>query len=157
MRARLQSFDNAMNPIREIMQERISPILLLVIRLYMAKIFFLSAWGKAQDALNGSFDNVVYLYAEIHPVPFVPPFLSAIAGTGGELIFGALLALGLFGRLGALALFFMTIVIQFIVPAAYEIANPEHYVWMMLLSVSIVFGAGKLSGDHFLLKYIRRT
>jgi putative oxidoreductase len=155
MKALLQSFDDKMNPMREIMQERLSPILLLVIRVYMAKIFFLSGWGKFQDTLNGSFDNVVYLYTDIHPVPFLPPALSAAAGTGGELIFGVLLAFGLFGRLGALALFFMTLVIQFVVPAAYEIANPEHYVWMMLLSVSIVFGSGKLSGDHFLLKYIR--
>lgn len=157
MMTMFKTIDEKLNGLRKLSDEWLSHILLLVIRLYMANIFFMSGFGKLKDTLNGNFGDVVFLFTEIHPVPILPPNVAAVFGMGGEVVFGALLALGLFGRAGALALLAMTLVIEFGVPAVYEISNPDHYFWMMLLAVPLFFGAGKLSGDHFLLKYIRKA
>ena len=129
-----------------------APVLDLIIRLYMAKIFFSSGWLKVQSFLDGHWERTVMLFEDIHPVPFIPAELAAVAGTTTEFSLSILLAFGLFGRFAALGLLAMTLVIQFGVPAEYEISNPQHYVWMMLLGVILTRGAGKLSIDHWLMK-----
>ncbi|MCS5596873.1 MAG: DoxX family protein [Pseudomonadota bacterium] len=155
MKKILSKYDQCFNPMRDIAKSYLEPVSLLIARIYIAKIFFMSGYGKLMDTLNGDFASVVYLFTEIHPVPFLPPELAAFMGMGGEVVFGALLAFGLLGRVSAFALLVMALVIQYAVPAQYGIANDDHYFWMLLLFVIVSFGPGKLSGDHFLLKYIR--
>ena len=138
----------------------LSPALLLVIRLFMASIFFQSGWLKFKNYLDGNWDLTLYLFEQEHPVrlrsdiaqswgvmpfEFLPPNIAAVLGTGGELIFSTLLAVGLFGRFAALGLLFMTAVIQF----TYKDLE-VHYYWALLLSVILFYGAGKLSLDRVL-------
>lgn len=153
----LQNIDTKLDGLRNIAEQFLQPLTLLAIRLYMANIFFASGFGKLKDTLNGNFSDVVFLFEQVHPIPFFHPVFSAIAGMGGEFICGVLLAFGLFGRFAALGLLVITLMIEFAVPAVYELSNQQHYFWMLLLFVPIVFGSGKLSGDHFLLKYIRKS
>jgi|TARA_R110002126_G_scaffold3263_1_gene18446 putative oxidoreductase len=150
-----QAIDQKFEMFRNISERWLAPLTVLTIRFYVASIFFKSGFGKLQDTLNGNFSDVLFLFTEIHPVPLLPPVIAAVLGIANEVIFGALLAVGLFGRLAAFVLLSMALVIQFAIPAEYGMANTQHYYWMMLLAVPLFFGAGKLSGDHFLLKYIR--
>ncbi len=134
----------------------LSPALDLSIRLYMANIFFTSGWLKLQSYLNGNWDEVVTAFTEYHPIPGVSGEIASIFGTGGEIILPALLALGLLTRIGAGGLLMMTIVIQFLVPADYGVANDDHYFWMLLLAVPMLKGGGMFSADFVIQKIIRK-
>ena len=146
----MQKIDVMLDPLRAVAEKIGSPALDLVIRLFMANIFFTSGWAKYKNFLNGDWASTVYLFTDIHPLPGVPPQYAAIAGTGGEIVFSVLLALGLFGRLGAAGLLVMTAVIQFVSPAEYGLANVDHYMWMMLLGVIFIKGPGAFSADYLI-------
>lgn len=148
--------DTAIEPLRRFSSCILSPLLDLGIRLFMANIFFASGWLKFQNYLNGHWSDTVGLFEYAHPIPGVPPSIAAVAGTAGELALSSLLALGLFGRFAAAGLLVMTLVIQFLVPAEYDIMNPDHYFWMLLLAVIFVKGPGRFSADWLLLKLIRK-
>lgn len=129
------------------------PLVDLGIRLYMANIFWVSGKLKLDSYLNGQWDDVVTAFTEYHPIPGVPGEIAAIAGTAGEVALPILLAFGFLTRIGAGGLLVMTIVIQFLVPADYGVANSDHYMWMLLLAVPLVRGGGKLSADFLLCKF----
>lgn len=121
----------------------------------MADIFFRAGMLKFNNYLNGRWEETVLFFTDpdYHPIPGVPGEIAAIAGTAGELILPVLLAFGLFTRFGAAGLLVMTLVIQFWVGAHYEhIANPDHYMWMLLLAVPMLKGGGMLSADFILCK-----
>ncbi len=134
----------------------LSPLLDLGIRLYMANIFFTSGRLRLNDYLNGQWGNQVTAFTEYHPIPGVPAEIAAIGGTTGELVLPVLLGLGLFTRFGAAGLLLMTLVIQFVVPADYGVANNDHYMWMLLLAVPMLKGGGMLSLDYALTKWCCR-
>lgn len=129
----------------------------LAARLYMADVFFKSGMLKLKDTLNGRFDEVVTAFTDFHPIPGVDPVIAAIGGMAGEVILPVLLAFGFLGRFAALGLLVMTLVIQFGVPAEYEIAHHQHYVWMILLSVPLFHGMGRISVDYWLVKWLRKS
>ena len=114
----------------------LAPLVFLAIRLWMADIFFRSGLLKIQN-LSGA----VFLFTDVHPVPFLAPWLAAYLVTTIELVCPTLLALGLAARLAALPMLAMALVIQFVVgstePAFYL---TEHYYWMLLLLVIISRG-----------------
>src|ERR1022692_4801645 len=85
--------------------ECLRPIADLIARLYVARVFFLSALSKIQD-----WETTLYLFREEYHVPLLKPELAAILGTAGELTFSVLLALGIFTPLSAFALFVLNIV-----------------------------------------------
>ena len=126
----------------------LAPLVFLAIRLWMADIFFRSGLLKIQN-LSGA----VFLFTDVHPVPFLAPWLAAYLVTTIELVCPTLLALGLAARLAALPMLAMALVIQFVVgstePAFYL---TEHYYWMLLLLVIITGGPGRLSLDHLLAR-----
>jgi putative oxidoreductase len=126
----------------------LAPLLFLAIRLWMADIFFRSGLLKIQN-LSGA----IFLFTDVHPVPFLAPWLAAYLVTTIELVCPTLLALGLAARLAALPMLAMALVIQFVVgsadPAFYL---TEHYYWMFLLVVIITKGPGRLSLDHLLAR-----
>jgi len=153
----LAKVDMMAEPLRKLAACVLSPILLLAIRLYMAAIFFKSGLIKLKSWQNGQWDSTVYLFEDIHPVPGIPADIAAITATAGELVLPVLLALGLLGRLAAAGLLMMTLVIQFGIPAEYELKNADHYFWMLLLAVPLVMGPGRLSLDRYLLKIIRKA
>lgn len=148
--------DRMIEPLRRFAGQFASPVIDLAIRLYMAGIFFKSGWLKFQSFLNGDWASTVFLFREAHPLPGIPAEIAAIMGTGGEIVFSVLLALGLFARLGAAGLLAMTFAIQFLVPEDYGILSPVHYLWMLLLAVPFIKGPGPLSVDRFLLKWLRK-
>lgn len=121
-------------------------LVLLAARVWMASIFFRSGLLKIQN-----FASAQFLFAEVHPVPFLSPALAAALATGFELVCPVLLALGLLTRLAALPMLAMALVIQFVVGAADPAFwQTEHYYWMLLLGILVTKGGGRLSLDALL-------
>ena len=124
----------------------LAPVVFLAIRFWMAEIFFRSGLLKIQN-LSGA----IFLFSNVHPVPFLAPWLAAYLVTTAELVCPVLLVLGLAARLAALPMLVMVLVIQFVVGAADPAFHlTEHYYWMFLLAVIITKGPGRLSIDHLL-------
>ena len=121
-------------------------VLLLVARLGIASIFFLSGRTKV-DGLLTITDGTYELFRTDYKLPLVPPEIAAHAATYSEHLFPILLVLGLFTRPAALALLGMTMVIEIFV---YPDAWPTHLSWIALQLPLVVRGAGKWSLDRAL-------
>ena len=148
----LAGLAEAFEPLRAGLDAYGRPLVLLLARLWMAKIFFDAGWARIANW--GSQD---FLFSNIHPVPFLPASLAAPVTTAGELGLSILLAFGLLGRFSAAGLLVMTMVIQWVVgqtPEGIEngIANPSHYYWMLIFALLIVTGPGRISLDHLLFR-----
>lgn len=112
----------------------------LGLRAGVAAVFFKSGLSKIAN-----WELTVQLFADEYAVPLLPPELAAYLGTAAELICPVLLILGLAARLGALALLFMTAVIQiFVYPESWA----EHLLWASVFVYVLTQGAGKLSLDY---------
>jgi putative oxidoreductase len=126
----------------------LAPLLFLAIRLWMAEIFVRSGVLKIRNP-----SGAIYLFTEVHPVPFLAPWFAAYLVTAIELVCPTLLVLGLAARLAALPMLAMALVIQFVVGAADPAFHlTEHYYWMFLLAVIVTKGPGTLSLDHLLAR-----
>jgi putative oxidoreductase len=132
--------------------EKLWDPLALIIRLYMANIFFKSGWLKFEDLINHQWAHTVGIFRDVTPVPYLPAELAAPLAMAGELGLSALLALGLFARFGAFGLLVMTCIIEwsFQVNDPDYTTNPQHPLWAMLFAVIAIKGAGKWSVDGFL-------
>lgn len=132
--------------------DALSHLVLLGIRLWMGNIFIQSGWNKFQDILNGNMQNVVDLFEYVHPVPYIPADIAAPLATGGELVLGGLLVLGLLGRFAAAGLLVMTIVIQISMPQL-----DTHVLWGLLFAVIMTRGSGIISVDGLYMKLFAKN
>lgn len=123
-----------------------SSLLLLVARLGVAAIFFLSGRTKVEGWLTIT-DSTYELFRTDYALPFAPPMLAAHLATYSEHVFPILLVLGLFTRPAALALLGMTMVIEVFV---YPDAWPTHLSWAGVLLPLIAAGPGAWSLDRLL-------
>ncbi|MEP6876053.1 MAG: DoxX family protein [Burkholderiales bacterium] len=118
-------------------------VLALASRVSIAAIFFLSGRTKVDGFLHVT-DGAYELFRSEYKLPLIPPEIAAHLATYAEHLFPALLVLGLFTRLSAIALLGMTMTIQLFV---YPDAWPTHLSWAALLLYLIGRGAGALSLD----------
>ncbi len=120
--------------------------LLLVARLGIASVFFLSGRTKVDGVLHIT-DSTYYLFETDYKLPLVPPHIAAHMATYSEHFFPLLLVLGLFSRVGALGLQGMTTVIEiFVYPDAWS----THLSWAGLLLPIVCRGGGRFSLDWLL-------
>lgn len=117
--------------------ERLSPLMMLILRLWIGGIFWRSGILKLSH-----WDTTLTLFMYEHPVPLLPVPVAAFLGTAFELACPVLLALGLASRLAALPLILMTLVINYTYVEA-----TEHYYWLLLLGTILCQGPGALSMD----------
>lgn len=122
-----------------------APMMMLILRLWIAYVFFISGLVKIDD-----FDNTIALFRDEYQVPIIPPVIAAVLGTMFEISCPILLTLGFATRLATLPLLAMTAVIQF----TYD-QNIQHAYWAMLLGTILCFGAGKISVDYKLAKVFK--
>lgn len=116
-------------------------LILLVARLYLARVFFLSGLTKITD-----WEKTIALFADEYKVPILSPELAALLATTAELAMPILLVLGLLTPFASFVLFFMAFVINsFVYPGLAENAY-----WMIIFALLFTHGAGKLSLDHWL-------
>jgi putative oxidoreductase len=120
--------------------------LLLIARLGIAAIFFLSGRTKVEGLLTIT-DSAKSLFETEYVLPLVPPNIAVHAATYSEHLFPILLVLGLFTRGAAAALLGMTLVIEVFV---YPDAWPTHLSWAAILLPLIARGGGRWSLDHLL-------
>lgn len=138
---------------RSLYERLISPLnlipgdlLLLVARLGIASVFFVSGRTKVDGILHIT-DSTYELFMTEYKLPLLEPHVAAHAATYSEHFFPLLLVLGLFSRLGALGLLGMTTVIEvFVYPEAWS----THLSWAGLLLPIIACGPGAWSLDNLL-------
>ncbi len=70
--------------------DKLQPLLLLIIRLYVARVFLMSGLTKIHD-----WSVTVALFTDEYHVPLLSPGVAALMGTATELSMPILLALGL--------------------------------------------------------------
>lgn len=133
------------------LSEFLTPVGDLLVRLWVAEIFFSAGLTKIQ-----SWSTTVQLFTYEYSVPFLPPNVAALLGTGAELLFPVLLVLGFGGRL----LIFLFFIYNIICVVSYHFLwTPEgsmgldqHINWGLLLMMLMFHGSGKISLDHWLRK-----
>ena len=123
----------------------LSPLFQLALRFYVAIIFFKSGLTKIQD-----FSSTIALFETEYKVPFISPTFAAYSGTAAELILPGLLVVGLATRPTAIALFVFNIVACIAYPDISEAGIKDHLMWGTILLVTVFYGPGRLSVDHFL-------
>jgi putative oxidoreductase len=119
-------------------------LLLLVQRIAIASIFFLSGRTKVEGWFMVT-ENAFELFRSEYKLPLISPEAATYLAASAEHVFPILLILGLFTRLSALALLAMTLIIEIFV---YPDAWATHLSWAGLLLPLIAFGGGKLSLDR---------
>lgn len=141
--AKLKAFTSALERFGE-------PLVLLGARLWIGYTFFSAGMSKLDNYLNGEWSTTVYIFQDIYPLPGVPAKVVAPLWTGAELVFPALLILGIAGRLSAFGL----LVLTFLMEVGMRMADPDHEIMdtnimgALLLAVIVVRGGGLLSVDN---------
>jgi putative oxidoreductase len=121
-------------------------LLQLLFRISIAAVFWNSGLVKI-----ASWQTTVSLFRDEYRVPVLPPELAASLAAGIELTCPVLLVLGLMARLATLPMLGMTIVIEaFVYPEDWV----EHLTWASLLLFTLTRGAGALSIDHWLGRWV---
>ncbi len=127
----------------------------LMVRLYLLKVFFQSGMTKIQ-----SWQSTLDLFAYEYSVPFLPPEIAAIMGTGGELLFPVLLLLGFMTRPVAIGLFVLNAVAAYAYALTdfYNIVGMmDHILWGAMILVYILYGPSPYSIDNLIAKKINSS
>lgn len=123
----------------------LTPLIDLGIRLWVANVFWKSGLTKF-----ASWEGTVTLFTYEYSVPLLSPEVAAALATFIELVFSALLAIGLGTRVSAFILFVFNFIAVISYPALSEIGVKDHTYWGILLLVTLLHGPGKLSIDHLI-------
>ncbi|KTD18756.1 putative transmembrane protein [Legionella lansingensis] len=129
----------------------LSPLVNLAVRIYVGCIFWRSGLVKI-----ASIDSTIWLFENEYHVPVLSPVFAAYLSTWTELIFSALLIIGLFGRFSAFVLFIVNLIAVLSYPSLMAAGVEWHLVWGLLLLVIIFHGPGKISCDHFIWGQLKK-
>ena len=119
-------------------------------RVFPAAVF----WQSGQTKVAGFHlkPSAIALFQNEYQLPLIDPVIAAHISAFSEHFFPILLVIGLATRFSALALLFMTAVIEiFVYPGAW----PTHGVWATCFLVVISRGPGWLSLDHLIARKYR--
>ena len=115
-------------------------------RVALAQVF----WSSAQTHL-ANWQTTLFLFNTDYRLPFLPPVPAAYMAVAVELVVPPLLLLGLATRFATLVIFGMTLVIEvFVYPQAW----PTHIQWAAMMLVLMANGAGPLSLDWLVRRWI---
>lgn len=132
--------------------DRLSPAIDLLIRLWVANVFWKSGLTKI-----ATWESTLYLFEYEYAVPLLSTQAAAIIGTGIELAMPVLLVVGLGGRFSAAVLFVFNIVAVLSYPTLNALGAKDHQYWGLLLLVTILHGPGRISVDYYLRKWFWRN
>jgi len=119
----------------------------LAARIFPAAVFWQS--GATKVAGWHLKPSAIALFQNEYQLPLIHPTIAAYVSAFSEHFFPILLVIGLATRFSALALLFMTAVIEtFVYPDAW----PTHGVWAACFLVVIARGPGSLSLDHLIAR-----
>lgn len=117
-----------------------NPLVNLVARFYIANIFFKSGLTKIDN-----WSATLFLFQNEYKVPLLSFSIAAVLATFVELVGSVALALGIGTRYAAIALFLMTLIMNF----TYQ-EVPENYYWMLILAMIAVQGGKRISIDYLI-------
>jgi putative oxidoreductase len=123
-------------------------VLAILLRIAVATVF----WNSAMTKL-ANWNTAVELFTEEYKVPLLAPETAAYLATAIELTTPVLLVAGLFTRAASLVLLGMVAVIEIFV---YPLAWPTHIQWAAMLLVLLSRGAGEISLDHLIGRWLAR-
>ncbi|WP_291520662.1 FAD-dependent oxidoreductase [Acidithiobacillus sp.] len=130
-----------------VVQRSVGPMADLLIRLWLAKVFFVSGVLKIFDLSVAPYlSNVAY------PVPWVEPLSPTYLGAAIQMVIPVLLALGLATRWAALYMLILVLVVQF-----NYLAIDINLYSAVLFGWFVICGAGPLSLDHLLARGLGDT
>jgi putative oxidoreductase len=129
----------------------LSPLLDLVLRLWVARVFWNSGMTKIQ-----SWDTTLMLFEYEYAVPLLPFELAAWLATGVELAAPILLLIGLGTRVGAGSLFALNYVAAISYPDLNIAGIKDHLLWGTMLAITFFHGPGKISIDHLIRRKFMR-
>jgi NADH dehydrogenase/putative oxidoreductase len=144
IQSRLAPLVETWTGISAVLEKGAGAVLDLAIRIWLAKIFFVSGVLKTVN-----WEVTVFLYTNEHPVPGIEPTTAAVIGTGIELVCPILLVFGFATRLAAIPLLLTAAFLQFTYK---DLA--DHLYWMALLGMLIFRGAGALSVDYMIAPHL---
>lgn len=134
------------------------PLALLAVRIYVGLVFWRSGQTKLAnlDSARQLFEfeyiplwqenRVLSFWGFDIPFPVPDASFAAVSATGVELVCAVLLIIGLGTRAAAFGILILAITIEtFIYPN-----TVEHHYWVLLMSLVIAGGAGKISADYFI-------
>ncbi|MBA3776664.1 MAG: DoxX family protein, partial [Betaproteobacteria bacterium] len=98
-----------------------------------------------------NWERTIQFFTDEYRVPILPPEIAASMALAIEITCPILLVLGLFTRFAVIVLMAMTAVIQIFV---YPEAWPTHLQWFAMMLVLLCRGAGTLSADHLLWRWL---
>ena len=128
-----------------VLVDKLQPVFALAVRLYVARVFFLSGLTKLHD-----WNITVALFTNEYHVPILMPEVAATLGTAAEMGLPVLLAIGLGSRLAAVALFVFNIVAVISYPDLSDAGLVDHMMWGALMLVTLFYGPGKISVDYWM-------
>lgn len=121
----------------------------LLVRFWVAKIFFLSFLTKITD-----WGGTIVLFKYEYSVPLLSPYAAAYLGTAAEIVLPLLLILGLGGRFSIFCFFIYNIIavisFHFLWTAQGAAGLNDHINWGLLLMLLMLHGAGRISLDHLI-------
>src|SRR5947207_5361237 len=122
----------------------------LAARIFPAAVF----WQSGQTKVAGFHlkPSAIALFQNEYQLPLIDPTIAAYASAFSEHFFPILLVIGLATRFSALALLFMSGVIEIFV---YPDAWPTHGVWATCFLLVIARGPGSLSLDRLIARRYR--
>jgi len=97
-------------------------------------------------------NTTLELFQYEYEVPLIPYDIAAYLSTFAELLFPALLVVGLAGRFSAAALFILNIFAAISYPDISPGGVNDHYFWGTMLLVLLMYGPGKASLDTWIRK-----
>jgi putative oxidoreductase len=131
---------------RRLTEQLPDALVLLIARLGIASVFWLSARTKVSGVITIT-PETHELFRSEYTLPLLPPNWAAYLATYAEHLFPALLMLGIWTRFAATGLLLMTLVIQtFVYPDAWS----THLSWAGLLILLIARGGGQWSLDRWM-------
>lgn len=116
------------------------PLVDLGIKLFLARVFFLSGMTKVSD-----WEGTLYLFNEVYTVPVLSPEVAAWMATAGELGLSVFLVLGFMERFALAGLFILNLVAATSFPDLSEAGRYQHLCWGLLI-ILLLTAQGKKWG-----------
>jgi putative oxidoreductase len=124
-------------------------------RWYVAWVFLHSGQLKLQD-----WEQTVALFETEYKVPLLSPWLAAVVGTAGEVVFAILLILGLGGRIAPLGLFAVNVLA--VVSYSHVLLTDDglfglrqHQFWGFMLAMLTIYGMGNWTLDNLIKRFVK--
>lgn len=131
--------------------QTLQPAAQLLARWFIAGVFFRSGLTKIAD-----WETTVDLFTYEYQVPLLSPHIAAALGTSAELALPALILLGFGGRFAAAGLSILNVVAVISVEDMPVAAFQQHIFWGSVLAALLLWGPGRWSVDHALVRRFAR-